>query len=54
MLDPSLGAAASAFGGLGHCRRAMPETSVVNAWITLPQAFPHVKLQFDRRVGMRN
>jgi hypothetical protein len=32
----------------------MPETSVLNAWITLPQGFPHVKLQFDRRVDMRN
>jgi hypothetical protein len=53
MLDPSLGAGASAFGGLGTAI-AMPETSVVNAWITLPQGFPHVKLQFDRRVGMRN
>jgi len=33
---------------------AMPETSVVNAWITLPQGFPDVKLQFDRRVRIRN
>src|SRR5271169_927900 len=33
---------------------AMPETSWVNAWITLPQGFVHVKLQFDRRVRIRN
>src|SRR5919109_5538705 len=50
MLDPSLGAGASAFGG----SVAVPETSVVNAWIPLPQATPGVKLQFDRRVRIRN
>jgi hypothetical protein len=27
---------------------------VLNAWITLPQACPRVKLQFDRRVRVRN
>jgi hypothetical protein len=35
-------------------RRGDAETAVVNARITLPQGFPHVKLQFDRRVGVRN
>jgi integrase/recombinase XerC len=51
MLDPFLGAAPSASGGLV----AGSQTAAgVNAWITLPYRSRHVKLQFDRRVAMRN
>src|SRR5690242_6253943 len=50
-LSKALMRARSAVGW--HCRRDAGDLRV-NAWITLPQACPRVKLQFDRRVGVRN
>src|ERR1043165_7685395 len=54
MLDPSLRRWCERVSAARRHRRGDAETAVVNAWITLPQGFPHVKLQFDRRVGIRN
>ena len=54
MLDPSLRRWCERVRRLGGVAVGDAETAVVNAWITLPQGFPHVKLQFDRRVLIRN
>jgi integrase/recombinase XerC len=47
MLDPSLDAS------LGRCFERVPSLAG-NAWTTLPHGLRHVKLQFDRRVVIRN
>src|SRR5436305_4956519 len=54
MLDPSLRRWCEARPATRRHRRGDAEIAVVNAWITLPQGFSRVKLQFDRRVGIRN
>src|SRR5580704_18832675 len=54
MLDPSLMRWCERVRRPGGIAVAMPEALVVNACITLPHRYPHVKLQFDRRVRIRN
>ncbi len=41
-------------GSVPRPRRRVEDHVGMNAWITLPEGRPLVKLQFDRRVGIRN